>query len=335
MSVRRISHGGGIEEAVVENAAARVSLLNIGCALRDWRVPLDGREIPVVLGFADPARYRDNGFYLGALAGRVANRIAHGRFPLGGRVVRLPVGPDGHCLHGGPEGLSTRLWRMEADSRADTVRFAYDSPDGESGFPGAVRFVVEASLCGAALTWRMRATPDRETPINLAQHAYYNLTGGGDVRDDVLRIAATGWTPTDAGLIPTGEIAPLDGARCDFRAPRSLRAADPEGRGFDVNLALDPARGDAPAAEVAAPNGLRLRLWTDRPGLQLFDAATVGGLPGGHGGAVYGPFAGLCLEAQGFPDAPNRPAFPSVLCAPDAPYSQSLKVEIAAESRRR
>jgi aldose 1-epimerase len=332
MSVRRIDHGGGVEEAVIENAVARVSLLTVGCALRDWRVPLEGREVPVVLGFEDPQRYRNNPWFVGALVGRVANRIAHGRFPLGGRSVQVPVSHPPHCLHGGAEGLSTRLWRMEADSRADTVRFAYDSPDGESGFPGAVRVSVEVSLCGAALTWRMRGAPDRETPINLAQHAYYNLIGGGPacdpVRDHTLRLAASRWTPTDETLIPTGEIAPVAGTRYDYRAPRRIREADPEGLGVDGNLVLDAGRGAAPAAEVSAPNGLRLRLWTDQPGLQLFDAAPFSET-GGHGGAAYGPFAGLCLEAQGFPDAPNRPDFPSVLCAPERPYSQSLKVEIA------
>jgi aldose 1-epimerase len=331
MPVRRISHPLGIEEAVLENDSAAISILNLGCVLRDWRVAHGGRAIPVVLGFADPARYRDNPWFLGILAGRVANRIGRGRLPLGGRTVTLPTGAHPHTLHGGPEGLGTRLWTMEADSRADTVRLTYASPDGESGFPGAVRFAVEVSLCGAALTWRMRARPDRATPVNLAQHAYYNLTGGGDVRGHRLRLAAEAFTPTDATLLPTGAVAPVAGTRLDFRTPRTLCEADPEARGFDANLVLDTARGDGPAAEVTAPNGLRLRLWTDRPALQLFDAAPLPGLTGGHEGATYGAFAGLCLEAQGFPDAPNRPAFPSVLCTPERPYSQSLKVEIAPE----
>ena len=326
MAVRRIVHGGGIEEARIENADCAVSLLNLGCALRDWRVAHGGREIPVTLGFADPAAYLDNPFYLGVVVGRVANRIAHGRLLFGGAVHALPRNAPPHCLHGGPEGLSTRLWDMAIDSRADTVCFSYDSPDGEGGWPGAVRFTVEAALCGRELAWRMRARPDRPTPINLALHAYWNLAGGGDVRDHALRVAASRLTPTDATLAPTGEIAPVAGGRCDFRAARTLRDADPAAEGFDVNLALDG--GDGPAATLTAPNGLGLRLWTDRPGLQLFDAKPFAGLRGGHGGALYGPFAGLALEAQDFPDAPNHPRFPSIMRDPDRPYRQRLKLEI-------
>lgn len=325
MPVRRIVHGGGIEEAVIENADCAVSLLNLGCALRDWRVPHRGRERPVTLGYADPAAYRRNPFYLGVIVGRVANRISHGRLRLGGREARLPVNAPPHHLHGGPEGLSTKLWAMEADGRADTVRFRYDSPDGEGGWPGAVRFTVEAALCERELVWRMRARPDRPTPVNLALHAYWNL-GGEDVRDHALRVAASRWTPTDATLAPTGAIAPVAATRFDFRANRLLKEADPAGLGLDVNLALDG--GEGPAAELTGPDGLRLRLWTDRPGLQLFDAKPFDGLAGGHDGAAYGAFAGLALEAQGFPDAPNRPAFPSILCDPDRPYTQRLKLEV-------
>ncbi len=330
MTARIIDHGDGLLEARLEHGDAVASILNLGCALRDWRAPLGGRLVPAVLGYEDPRAYRSDGRWFGALVGRVANRIAHGRFTLEGRECALPLNDGRHHLHGGPGGLSRRLWRMEADDAASAVRLNLTSPDGDQGYPGALALSVEIALGKDGLTYAMIADADRPTPVNLAQHAYYRL-GGVDVRGHVLRVAAPEFTPTDAELIPTGERAPVAGTRFDFRRPRSLASADPEGAAYDVNLALDAARDPAePAAEVFSPGGLRLRLWSDQPGLQVYDGAGIGAAEGGLDGARYGRFGGLCLEAQGFPDSPNRPGFPSILCSPDAPYRQRLRLALDA-----
>ncbi|SDZ75863.1 aldose epimerase family protein [Rubrimonas cliftonensis] len=328
MTAHMIDHGDGLMEARLEHGDALASILNLGCVLRDWRAPLGGRLAPAVLGYADPRAYRGDGRWFGAVVGRVANRIAHGRFRLEGRDHALPLNDGPHHLHGGPDGLSRRLWAMETDDAASAVRLSLVSPDGDQGYPGALALSVDIALGRDGLTYAMAAEADRPTPVNLAQHAYYNL-GPGDVRRHVLRVDAAAYTPTGADLIPTGEVAPVAGTRFDFRRPRALAEADPEGAGHDVNLALDPARDTGePAAEAWAPGGLRLRLWTDQPGLQVYDGAGIGEVAGGLDGARHSAFGGLCLEAQGFPDSPNRPGFPSIIHGPGAPYRQRLRLAL-------
>lgn len=317
--------GAEVREAVLESPTARVAILSYGCVVRDWR-----REgVPMVLGFERFEDYPLHSRSFGIVAGRVANRIAGGRFTLGGREYRLATNNGPNHLHGGTVGLGRRVWAMETDSAANAVRLSYLSPDGEEGYPGTVAFAVTYALAGDRLTCAMEGVPDRPSPVNLAQHSYYNLAGSGDVRGHVLRIDADHVTPTDAGLIPTGALLPVAGTRFDFRSPRPYEAADAEREGHDINYVLRPGRDPAaPAAEVEAA-GRRLRLWTGEPGLQLYTAAKLDVAVPGLDGLRYGAFAGLCLEAQHWPDAVNRPEFPGVIRAPEAPYRQELVVEIA------
>lgn len=320
--------GRTLFRATLEEGDTSVTLLSLGAITQDWRVPHQGARLPVVLGYADPLAYARNPAYLGVIAGRIANRIGSACFPHGKHIVNLPANDGPHHLHGGPLGLSTQMWEMEADTAGNTLRLRYHSPDGEGGYPAAVDFEVLVRLNGHRLTYDMRATPDRETPINLAQHNYYNLAGHGDIRTHSVQINAPQFTPTDADLIPTGQIAPVAGTRNDFTAPHLVAQQDPDGKGHDINMVLAPSQG-APAARVIAPNGLKLRMWTDQPGLQFYTGAGLPTAPGAHPGQTLAPFAGLCLEPQGFPDALNKPAFPSILCSPDAPYAQRLEVEIS------
>ncbi len=322
--------GQPLREAVLEQGEVRVTILSLGCITRDWRV----RGRPMVLGFADPLHYLDNRFSFGVIAGRVANRTAHGRFMLDGRLVQLSRNHGAHHLHGGFRGLGRQNWRMESDgSRA--VQLRRRSPDGEEGYPGAVDFTLTIRLEGHRLHYDMQGLPDRPTPVNLAQHSYYNLAGGGPVLDHQLWIAASRYTPTDDAQLPSGEIRSVAGTRHDFTTPRTLAQSDPSGKGHDVNLVLDPDRDQAaPAAILRAPDRqFALRLWTDQPGIQLYDAMHMGGCDGGHDGARHDRFHGLCLEPQHFPDSLNHPGFPSILCTPDAPYRQRLSVEIAPQER--
>jgi aldose 1-epimerase len=321
-----------IRSHLLESGCARVSILSLGCITQDWQVPVPEGWRGVVLGHDAPEAYRADPYFLGQIVGRVANRIAGARFampappesgphpptrPLSGGAVApvctLAANDGPHCLHGGPDGLGRRVWAMEPDG-ARAVRLQVHSPDGDQGFPGAVDVTVTIALDGARLSYAMVAHPDRPTPIALAQHSYYTLAGRGPVDGYRVSLAASACTPAGPDLIPTGAVVPVAGTPCDFRVARPIGA-----RRLDLNLVLDA--GDGPAAEVTA-GGLRLRLWTDQPGLQLY---TGDGL-----GAPFAPRHGLCLEPQGFPNAVNMPAFPSVVCTPERPYRQTTTVEIAA-----
>jgi aldose 1-epimerase len=184
---------------------------------------------------------------------------------------------------------------------------------------------VTFRLEGPRLVCEMRGVPDRPTPINLANHNYYNLGGAGQVRDHVLWIAAPDYTPVDAELIPTGEILPVERTALDFTTPREIGDTD-----LDINLVLDPERDRSkPSATAHCPRtGATLELWTDEPGVQVFDAAKMTIETAGHEGQHYGHFAGLCLEAQHFPDSLHHPEWPSIVRTADDPYFQRLIVGI-------
>lgn len=328
------SAAGTVDEIVLESADAAVSILNYGCIVRDWRVDGPLGSLPMVLGFPSLEAYERFSRSHGAIVGRIANRTANARFEFEGRTVHLTPnhGPKGqHHIHGGAIGLGKRIWAMEADTAAEAVHLRYRSPDGEEGYPGAVDFAVTYRLEGPTLICEMTGEPDRPTPINLAHHNYFNLGGGGTVRDHVLWIDAAQYTPLDAENIPLGTIAPVAGTHLDFQAPRSIEESDPERKGIDNNYVLNPDRDpDEPAAWARCPRtGLRIRVWTGEPGLQIFNAATMTVGAPGHDGQTYGPFAGLCFEAQHFPDSMHHPDWPSIIRSPEHPYFQRVAVEIA------
>lgn len=293
----------------LEDGPVRVHQLALGCITRDWQVA----GASVVLGYADPAAYADNPHALGAVVGRVASRIRNARFTLAGTRYELAANEGPHMLHGGPEGLSRRIWSLDRDGpRAAILRCT--SPDGDQGFPGRLDVEVRVTLEGYRVTWEMTATPDRPTPVSLAQHNYYAL--GGEARAMTLRLPATGHTPTDAANLPTGIVAPLD-ARTDFRDFRRIGAA------MDRNFALPRA----PRIEAAGTTH-RVLLETDQPGLQVYTAQGLAKLHDPLPGQRHQPFAGLCLEPQGWPDAVNQPGFPSIIATPDRPYRQRTSVTI-------
>jgi aldose 1-epimerase len=323
--------GRAVEEVTLESAEAAVTVIGWGASVRDWRVDSGGRSLPMVLGFRTLDDYVSHARWHGAVVGRVANRTAEAAFELDGRRYALDANYGRHHLHGGPKGIGRQIWAMEVDPPANAVVLSYASPDGEGGYPGHVDFTVTYRLEGPRLVCEMAGVPDRPTPLNLAQHNYYNLAGGADVRDHLLRVAAKQYTPVDDDLIPTGETASVAGTRYDFREAVSFDASDPERTGVDINLVLDPDRDrEEPAAEARSDWSDRvLRLWTDEPGLQVFNAPKAEIQVPGHDGQRYGRFSGLCLEAQHFPDSLHRPEWPSIIRTPEAPYFQRLAVEIA------
>ena len=315
MIARGVTEIGGraVDAAHLAAGDMDVTLLSYGAVTKAWRI--GGRDI--VLGYDDPADYATDRYFHGAIVGRVANRIENGRFLLDGTPVLLPLNHGAHVLHGGPEGLSTRHWTMEADSSAGSVRLAYTSPDGESRFPGRAAFEIVVTLTGKTLSYDMRAEVDRPTPINLAQHNYYNLSGGGPIDDHVLSVPAREYIVSRDDLIVTGVRAPVDGTSNDFRKARTLGAADPDRRGIDACLVLDSG---APGAVLSVPGGPTLSFFTDQPGMHVYNANTLG--------APFAPFAAICLEPEGFPGSVTHPHFPSQLVTPDTPYRQLLTIEV-------
>jgi aldose 1-epimerase len=326
---------GGLEATISELGATIVSL----------RVPgRDGRRDDVVLGFDRVESYAAPGHYLGCVVGRVANRIAAGRFELDGREHSLSINHGRHHLHGGAGGFSRAIWRGEpvGTVEAPGVRLALQSPDGEDGYPGAVEVSVVYTLAATAndplrgeLRMDFTATTDRATIVNLSQHSYWNLAGhdAGTVLDHHLAIAASRYTPADAELIPTGEIVPVAGTVFDLTRPR--RIGDAAGGNYDVNFVLDGTAGTLRrAANLAHPDsGRSMEVWTTEPGLQLYTGVNLAAT-GGKGGATYGRHAGLCLETQHFPDSihhEGEPGWPSIILRPGRAYRHSSVHHFAVE----
>jgi aldose 1-epimerase len=323
--------GEQVREAfVTSDRGVSLAIIGYGARVRDWRVPVGGTPRPVVLGFDDWQRYVSDSNYFGAIAGRVANRIGNSRFTLDGREYQLEPNEGRNHLHGGPKGLSDRVWTLEPDSAGNAVKLAITSGNGDMGYPGAAEIEVVYALAGNRVSIAMTARVSEPTPVNLVQHHYFNLAGEGDVLGHRLQVEADRFTPVDEALIPTGEIAEVAGTENDFRAGRTILGADGAPHPYDLNLVLRDDRDvAAPAVRLTAPDqALTLRLWTEQPGVQFYNGAYLDGVGGGLDGRTYSAFGGACLEDQGFPDAPNHPGFPSILVTPDVPYAHRLEIEI-------
>lgn len=311
---------GPVHQATLASSDCEVDVLSYGAIVRDWRVRTPTGWRTVTLGFDTFAPYLENPRSFGIVAGRVANRVRNARFTLDGEEHQLDPNRAPHHIHGGREGFGKRLWTMEAD--AESVRLTLESADGDMGYPGTARIAVVMRLEGSSLTFDMTGEADAPTPISLAQHSYYNLSGAPTVADHRYRVAASRRTVLDGDGVPTGEVAPL-GA---FDA-RGWRGATDQP--LDLNYCLDARTEGEPAAVVEA-GGLTLSLHTDQPGLQVYNAHNMDDVAApGLSGRAYGPFAGLALEAQHWPDAVNQPHFPSVIARPGAPYRQTTTVTIA------
>ncbi len=273
----------------------------------------DGRLGNVTLGFDTAAEYFGRSPYFGALIGRCGNRIAQGRFTLDGVEHQLSVNDGANHLHGGEQGFDKVVWEATVEGEALVLR--YRSPDGEQGYPGNLDVQATYTLGDdGALTVDLRATTDRATPVNLTHHAYFNLAGSGTVNDHEMWIDAPHYTPVDEGLIPTGELAPVAGTAFDFREPRAIGEAV-----YDHNFALTSGVGMRRAVRVReARSGRQLEVLTHQPGIQFYSGNFLDGSLG------FPHRSGFCLEPQHFPDAPNKPHFPSVILRPGEVYRNTL-----------
>lgn len=316
MSISISDFGSGAKLYTLENAAGtRLVLTDIGAAM----VSLIYKGTDVLLGWDDPARYLDGSGCLGAVVGRSANRISGAAFKLNGETYTLAKNNGENNLHSGPDGYHRRIWQT-AETGENTVTFLMDSPDGDQGFPGHLCLYAKYVLTDTdAVELTLSGTPEADTPINMTNHAYFNLNGhdSGDILSHTLHISAGRYTPNGPDLIPLGEIRDVSGTPFDFRTAhtvgRDIGAEDPglkSAGGYDLNFVAD-GTGLRTAALLRGDNtGITLTLSTDQPGVQLY---TGNSLHGGSGknGAVYAPYTGLCLETQQYPNAINQPAFPS------------------------
>jgi aldose 1-epimerase len=317
---------------LTSDTGVEVDLINWGCVVRDWRVPVKAGNRSVVLGFEQFDTYPRHSPYFGAVVGRVANRIGGARFELGGKTYSIPPNEGTTALHGGPGSLAKLVWDAEPDDAADAVVFSLTSPDGAMGFPGTVKITATYRLTGNKLRLSFAATTDEPTPLSLVQHQYFNLGTGADVLDHRYWLKSNAYTENGADLVPTGNIfEAAKGSKWDWSSPKTLRDGAGKPIEYDGNAVLDTGRDIRdPVAIVTSPEGdLALKLWTDRPGVQFYDGVMTNVPQGlGRGGRTYGKFSGFCLEDQAFPDAVNHPHFPSIVITPDAPYSHWNEFEI-------
>lgn len=308
----------------------RLELVEYGAAVHRLLVPTPAGPRNVVLGHATLEEYVAGTAFLGATIGRCANRIAGGSLELDGSTYALDVNENGNTLHGGTQGFDTRDWRLESLT-ATAATLSLVSPDGDQGFPGTVTAQVTYTVSGDGVRIELTATTDAPTPVNLTNHAYFQLDGEGTgtVDDHLLTVHADHYTPTDERLVPTGEVAAVDGTPFDLRSPTrigdAVRRGHPQlltARGIDHNLVV---RGEG-LREVATvrTEDLALTVSSDAPGVQVYTGNFLDGRVAGTSGRVYRQGDGLALEPQAFPDTPHRPEFGSVTLRPGETYRRTI-----------
>ncbi len=332
--------GCPVEKITLQNSSGTVvSVLSYGVTVQS--LLFDDKDI--VLGFDTIAEYLQSDAYMGATVGRVCNRIADGRFELNGQVYQLACNESERRvhLHGGVKGFADRIWdyTVLTEEVDPSVVFSLHSADGEEGYPGNLDVSVTLTLTqDDTLIFAYEGKSDKDTPLNLTNHTYFNLNGcdGEDVKNTVFRIQAEEYTPVTERLIPTGEYASVEGTPLDFRNYKPLREAlysdhpvvAPVG-GIDHNFVLAHERRPLSEAVCAYSPNTRIRLTcaTDLPGVQIYTANATAE-PGGKYGLCWGKHQGFCIETQYFPDSVNQPAFPSIILPAGETYSSCTTIHL-------
>jgi aldose 1-epimerase len=337
----RAADGTAVELYTLTNAAGMSAKITTwGGIVTELHTPDRGGNLAdVVLGFDRLDPYLGTHPYFGALVGRFANRIAKGHFKLDGKDYTLAVNDKPNSLHGGLKGFDKRVWLAEGriGDRGPALDLSYVSHDGEEGYPGTLTVHVSYTLTAAnELEIAYRASTDQATPLNLTNHSYFNLAGHGLVLDHEVWLAAEQYTPVNAELIPTGQIASVIGTPLDFRTPTAIgkRLKEVGGNpvGYDHNFVLPHPGGDPVLiARVWEPTtGRVMEVETTQPGVQLYTGNFLDGSLTGKGGEVYKQHSGFCLETQHFPDSPNQPTFPSAILRPGETFAQTTVYRFTA-----
>jgi aldose 1-epimerase len=345
-SFGRTRGGQAVDIYTLKNRrGSEARITTYGGAVVSLKVPdRAGKFDDVVLGFDDIEGYEKTTTYIGSLVGRYANRIARGRFTLGGTEYKLATNNGENHLHGGVRGFDKMVWKARPLNvrGGSALELTYLSRDGEEGYPGNLSVRVVYTLTDTnELRIEYYATTDKDTVINLTNHNYYNLAGqgSGDILGHVLTVNADRFTPTDAGAIPTGELRPVKGTPFDFTRPTAIGARieqDEEqlklGKGYDHNFVINGRNGTLRlAARVSEPTtGRVMETWTTEPGMQLYTGNYLDGSDVGKGGKPYRHRYGFCLETQHYPDSPNRPEFPSTVLRKGARFRSTTVYKFSA-----
>lgn len=329
---------------LVNTSGAAVTLGGIGAAIMAVEVPdRNGKLADVTIGYADTADYMADGPAAGKIPGRYANRIAKGHFTLDGTEYTLPINNGPNSLHGGPEGFHNQIWKL-LDSSDDTALFEYVSADGEMGYPGTLTArALYRWTDSNELQLTLTATTDKPTVVNLTNHAYWNLAGhdSGCVLAHELELRARCYLPTDPFLVPTGELAPVEGTPMDFTTPKTIGRDIKEpfdalkfGKGYDNCWVLPHKEGIQLAARLTeAGSGRTLEVLTDQPAVQVYTGNWLSGCPKGKNGAEYHDYDAVAIECQNYPDAPNRPDFPDSTLRPGQTYCRNIVYRFGIERK--
>ena len=327
--------GKAIYKYTITNASgASVVLTNIGAGIVAINVPdKAGKLGDVVLGYGKAESYFADGPCSGKVPGRYANRIAKGKFTLDGKEYTLPINNGPHHLHGGPEGFQNQVW--ESRKRKGGVEFKYVSADGEMGYPGKLVVVARYEWSEEnELRLTFSAKTDAPTIVNLTNHVYFNLNGGGSVMRHFLRLNASEYLPTDDTLIPVGDPEPVAGTPMDFLNPKTIGRDSKKdfpalnyGKGYDACWVIDGYRKGQlqEAAELwSNHSGRCVKVFTTQPGVQVYTGNWLEGCPTGKRGRIWHDYSAVALECQHFPDSPNRPEFPTTVLRPGKTFHEAI-----------
>ncbi|MBI9106862.1 MAG: galactose mutarotase [Spirochaetales bacterium] len=340
--------GDRIDRVTVSNSSGlSISAISYGATLISVKTPdRDGNIEEITLGKSDFSGYEDGHPYFGSTVGRVCNRIANGKFSLGGIEYSLPKNNGPNCLHGGPNGFDKMIWDIFPfkEEKKAGVKFSYISADGEEGFPGTLDIMVTYTLTeDSELLFDYEAVCDMATPVNLTNHVYWNLSGpeSTDILNHRLKLNCESFLPVNEVMIPTGEIKDVTGTPFDFRKEKTIGSGIDEAGGYDhcfTTSCYKPGEDGLSASENCFPasenepfavlsdgeTGRKLELFTSQPGVQLYSGNFLNKEPGRLGD--YSTHSGLCLETQNFPDSPNQPNFPSSILLPGKNYKHQTMI---------
>jgi aldose 1-epimerase len=326
--------GKNVSFYTIKNSqGVQVTFSNLGATIVSVLTPNRNGELEeIVLGYDTLQGYLDDGAFFGNVVGRYANRIAESKFTLNGKEFNLTPNEGDNQLHGGPQGFKTKVWDVAING--NTIIFTYLSPDGEMGYPGNLTAKVAYTLTdNNEINVQISATTDADTVVNLTNHSYWNLNGGGkgDVLDHQLVLDADSITPVDDKLIPTGRFESVSGTAFDFKTAHKIGERINAIGGYDHNFMLN-GRGLRKVADLYdSASGRRLEIVTDQSGMQMYTANGMN-TPGGHGGVTYGDHAGVAFEAQIPPDAPNQPGFSSAVLKPGSVYQNHTVFKLSTDT---